>query len=72
MSRVAKAADELRALVIVEAITQPGCPRNIDVTIRRDLTDGWTAQILSPDPLNSEDCARLVGTVSATSARNTN
>lgn len=61
--RVTKTADELRVLVIVEAITQPGCPRDIDVVIRRDLTDGWTAQILSPDLLASDDYARLVGTV---------
>jgi hypothetical protein len=63
MARVVKSAEELRALVLVEAIIQPGCPREIDVVIRRDLTDGWTAQILLPDPLTSEDCARLVGAV---------
>jgi hypothetical protein len=63
MPRVVKSAGELRALLIAEAITQPGCPRDLDVVIRSDLADGWTAQIVFPDPLASVDCARLVGTI---------
>lgn len=63
MGRLVKTADELRVLVIIEAIAQPLCPRSIDVVIRRDLTEGWTAQILSPDPLACADCAQLVGTI---------
>ena len=63
MAPVVRSADELRTLVIAQAIMQPGCPRDIDVVIRRDLTDGWTAQILSPDPRACADYVQLVGAI---------
>ena len=48
MAKALKSADQLRALLIAEAISDPVCPRSFDVVIRRDLADGWTAQIVAP------------------------
>jgi hypothetical protein len=63
MAKAEKSADELRALLIAEAISHPICPRSIDVVIRRDLAHDWTAQIVSPDPLVNADCARWIGEI---------
>ena len=63
MARAVKSADELRSLLIAEAISHPVCPRSIDVVIRRDLADEWAAQIVAPDPLTNGDCARRIGEI---------
>jgi hypothetical protein len=63
VSKADKSAYELRALLIAEAISHPVCPRSIDVVIHRDFADGWTAQIVVPDPLANADCARWIGEI---------
>lgn len=63
MAKVDKSADELRALLLAEAICHPICPRNIDVVIRGDLAHGWTAQVVSPYPLTNANSARWIGEI---------
>ena len=63
MSKVGKSADELRAIVLAEAICHPVCPRDIDVVVRPDAARGWAADVVSPNRIGNADCAKWIGTI---------
>jgi hypothetical protein len=62
MAKVGKSADELRALLLAEAVGHPVCPRNIEIVIRPDLNYGWTATAV-PSGSDHVDCERWVATI---------
>lgn len=62
MSKARKSAEELRAIVLAEAITHPVCPRDIDVVVRPDLKRGWIADIISLNKIAHADCFHWIGT----------
>ena len=63
MAKVSKSADELRALLIAEAIGKPACPRDIDVTIRPNAAHEWIAEVVATNGSVHADCARWVATI---------
>jgi hypothetical protein len=63
VSKISKSADELRAIVVAEAISHPVCPRNIDVVIRPDAARGWAADVVSPNRIANADCEHWIGTI---------
>ena len=63
MAKVGKSAEELRAIVLAEAINHPVCPRDIDVIIRSDAAHGWKANIVSPSHISYADCAHSIGAI---------
>lgn len=63
MAKVNKTTDELRVLVLAEAVSHPTCPRDIDVVIRPHADQGWAADIVSPNQLGYAECAHWIGTI---------
>lgn len=63
MPKVVKSAEELRRLVLAEAVQHSFCPENIDVSIRADAIYGWKADTIPPGPAGHADCANHIGKI---------
>jgi hypothetical protein len=63
MPKIAKSAEELRRLVIAEAVQHPVCPENIDVLVRADAIYGWKADTIPPGAIGHPNCADHIGKI---------
>jgi hypothetical protein len=63
MRKVAKRANELRSLILAEALRDPVCPPDIDVVVRPDPARGWRADTVSPNHIGYADCADHIGRI---------
>jgi len=62
MPKLVRSANELRAMILAEAVRQPAC-RNIDILVRPDPVYGWKADIVSPNQTGYADCSYWIGSI---------
>jgi hypothetical protein len=63
MSKIARTANELRSIILAEAVRHPVSPPDIDVVVRSDPDHGWRADTVSPNHVGYVDCAHHIGTI---------
>ncbi len=63
MSKSPKTANELRSIILAEALKHPVCPPGVDISIRPDPHFGWRADTISPNAIGYADCAHHIGMI---------